>query len=105
MDRAKLEEIVNTHKWINSTRLDTGCDPDKMATLILQHHREETEFLIKKNRELATILIDVIDHVTKNAKKANSSKKFAMHPEFHEGLICAYKEVNEIIACDVRKIK
>jgi hypothetical protein len=57
-----LNEIITSYKWIKVIKFDEviGRDDDIefMYNGLLERHREETEFLINKCRELASLLLD-----------------------------------------------
>ena len=53
MDRGELKEIIDTYKWIKVKQYDG----DSYDTL-MEHHKNETEFLINKCRELAKLLLE-----------------------------------------------
>lgn len=60
MTESELEEILTTYKWIKVKQLElpTYCTPMAHLLMVLDHHKEETEFLIAKVRELAQALAD-----------------------------------------------
>jgi predicted Rossmann-fold nucleotide-binding protein len=68
MTTKEIEEILNSYSWIKVKRFDpnprkiTFIDPGdqykESYRELEKHHKEETEFLIKKCRELAQVVKD-----------------------------------------------
>ena len=62
MEKQELETIINSYSWIKVKRFDEVLRPDDdvdvMYVGLVEHHKEETEFLIKKCRELAALLLE-----------------------------------------------
>ncbi len=68
MGKEDLEEIINSHKWVKVKKFNPNpsginwlddCGKCMEAyTELEKHHREETEFLINKCRELAKELLN-----------------------------------------------
>lgn len=59
MKKEELKEIITTHSWIKVKRFDESKYDNCVDGLdgLEKHHVEETEFLIKKCRELAIELL------------------------------------------------
>jgi hypothetical protein len=54
MTPEEKEEILNTYKWIKVKRYDENnySDVSEAYNALNEHHAKETEFLIKKIREI-----------------------------------------------------
>ena len=63
MNIEQLNEIIDSYKWIKVKQIKTvwskGIGDDNKYQELLNHHIEETEFLISKCRELATELLEL----------------------------------------------
>lgn len=60
MNKEELNEILDSYKWIKVKKHDvwiSGNEGEKYMELY-NHHSKETEFLIKKCREMATELLE-----------------------------------------------
>lgn len=97
----ELEKILNGYSWIKTKKFDDKLrgddDVDVMYKGLQEHHKEETEFLIKKVRELAKKLIEIRDHSNKEWKKANNGKRFSTIGKYHNGRESALSEILDII--------
>jgi hypothetical protein len=59
MDEKEIDEILNSYKWIKVKKfnpLELGDHPDEKYEGLMEHHIEETSFLINKVRELTLII-------------------------------------------------
>ena len=62
MKDEEIDEILNSYKWIkvkNFNLMELGDHPDEQYDGLMEHHVEETSFLINKVRELALIIKDL----------------------------------------------
>lgn len=69
MTKEELEEIINSHRWIkvNSYYKPTQSNDWRYQHELLEsHHRNETNFLINKCRELAKELMETQETGTKD---------------------------------------
>jgi len=63
--KEELNEILDSYKWIKVKKyeVDENLPAEEKYQLLEKHHKEETEFLIRKTRELARkILQDKCEH-------------------------------------------
>ncbi len=61
MSKKELQEIINSYKWIKVKRyneVDVTNDWELEYARLVEHHKEETLFLISKSRELAKELLN-----------------------------------------------
>ena len=61
MSEKELQEIIDSHKWIKVRRYEKPSEVTDWQfehEMLSTHHRDETEFLIEKCRELAKELIE-----------------------------------------------
>lgn len=61
MTKEQLNEIIDSYKWIKVKKYDHWCNgtESQKEMDLLNHHKKETEFLIKKCREMANELLDL----------------------------------------------
>lgn len=75
MKKEDLQEILNSYKWIKVKQFDPKDisdvnRPGDLYDKLEKHHKEETEFLIEKCRELARLLLDEQNQKDSYEKKA-----------------------------------
>lgn len=61
--------------------------------ILEEHHKAETEFLIKETRKLASVINDLVDGTNKRIKKAKNGKRFGNALPFYEGRESAFDEI------------
>ncbi len=65
MQKEELEKILEGYTWIKVKKYNevpsdkfNSVNDENLYKELLEHHKKETEFLIKKCRELAKLLYD-----------------------------------------------
>lgn len=110
MNKEQLNEILDSYKWIKVKKHDvcmSGNEGEKYMELY-NHHSKETEFLIKKCREIATELLEaeeVISFYKERVKNKNNGEWNWAAFDYNKGYKDAENKYLKIIKQKEEEIK